>query len=293
MNTVPTPALRYYGSKWRLADWIIDQFPPHVCYVEPFGGSASVLLQKPPSLLETYNDLSEDIVNFFRVLREQTNSLIRAIQLTPFARAEVLTATKMLWRETDPLERARLFYVLSWQTYRGGGMHHKYKGSWRFQRSWTRGSSVVYDWNRLEHLYAIAERLKNVQVENDDAISVIRRFDAPTTLFYCDPPYLAETRTPRWQNNAYHCEMGSEEEHRRLAEVLHDVQGMVIISGYPSKIYDDELYPGWKHIHREAVTIGKKKGQEYLWISPQAESANLPLLKMIQEQERGKRQNEH
>src|SRR5262245_50804810 len=111
-------ALRFYGGKWRLAPWIVAHLPPHTCYVEPFGGAASVLLRKPPSRYEVYNDLDGAVVGFFRVLRERPADLIRAIQCTPFARAEVDLACVPVPPEVDAvddLERARRLYVRAWQ----------------------------------------------------------------------------------------------------------------------------------------------------------------------------------
>lgn len=112
METVKRPALRYHGGKFRIAQWIINQFPEHLCYVEPFGGGGSVLLRKSPAKIEVYNDLNGGVVNFFRVLRERPADLIAAIELTPYSRKEFIQAQEPC---DDPLERARRFYVWSWQ----------------------------------------------------------------------------------------------------------------------------------------------------------------------------------
>ena len=103
--TVTRPALRYYGGKFRLAPWIIGHFPVHECYVEPFGGAMSVLLRKAPARYEVYNDLDREVVNLFRVLRERPEEFIRAIELTPYSRAEQLLAFEPA--PEDELERAR------------------------------------------------------------------------------------------------------------------------------------------------------------------------------------------
>ena len=102
------PGLRYYGAKWRLAPWIMSFFPKHQCYVEPFAGGGSVILQKDPSTSEVYNDLDQDVVNFFCVLRDHEDELLRLLELTPFARAELELARKPT---DDPIERARRTFI--------------------------------------------------------------------------------------------------------------------------------------------------------------------------------------
>src|SRR5574343_303278 len=106
-KNITRPALRYFGGKFRLAPWIISQFPPHTVYVEPFGGGGSVLLRKLPAYHEVYNDLDGDVVNFFRVLREQPDELLRAIDLTPYSREEQRQAFDAN-DEPSSLDRARL-----------------------------------------------------------------------------------------------------------------------------------------------------------------------------------------
>lgn len=278
MTTAPSrPALRYFGGKWRLAPWLISQFPAHECYVEPYGGGASVLLQKPPAAIETYNDIWREVVTFFRVLRERPADLIAAIEMTPFSRVELDEAL-----ETQPgdeltdLERARRFYVCSWQA--RGGPRAAWRSGWRYERTDSRGKRALDDFNQTDHLWAVVTRLKHVQIECDDALRVIDRFDTPDTLFYCDPPYVHSTRG-KWGDRAYHGEM-SDGDHRRLAEILHRIQGMALISGYPSALYD-ELYADWARSETQARTGGIANGAvlatEMLWISPRAAAGHAQM----------------
>ena len=263
-------ALRYYGGKAALADWIIAQLPAHVCYVEPFGGGASVLLRKPPSLLEVLNDHDGEVVNFFRVLRERPDDLLRVIDLTPFARAEADLACEPDDPDRDPFERARRLYVRSWQTMHGAPRPsaQRTRLGWRFERFVDRPGTNVEAWGRTEHLAAVASRLKAVQIECDDALAVVRRFDGPDTLFYADPPYPAETRGERWGRVAYSGEMG-DHDHALLAETLRGAAGMAVVSGYDCPmyraLYDDH---GWSRVERAARSQSRADRTEVLWLSP-------------------------
>lgn len=269
---ISTPVLRYYGGKWRLASWIISHFPPHRIYVEPFGGAASVLLRKPPAEIEVYNDLDGEVVNFFRVLREQPDALARAVALTPYARAEYLLAHDSA---DDPVERARRFAVRAWQGI--GGATAQWRTGWRRRLD----GRIVAEWNRLpDVIRVVAARLKEVIIENLPAEAVIRRYDTPETLFYCDPPYLPDTRS-RWRTAGYTHEM-SEDDHHTLAELLRGVQGMVVISGYEHPLYD-ELFGGWKKVSTKARTQNGRVTKECLWLSPRAaERVALPLLEAME-----------
>ena len=124
-HRVTRPPIRYHGGKFRIASWVISHFPAHECYVEPFGGGAGVLLQKTPAPFEVLNDLDGEVVNFFRVLRERPGELVRVIQLTPWSREEQRLSFEPA---SDPLERARRFYVRSWQTHGGPGRSGKADG---------------------------------------------------------------------------------------------------------------------------------------------------------------------
>ncbi len=258
---VTRPALRYFGAKFRLAPWIIQSFPSHTCYVEPFGGGGGILLRKSPSAFEVYNDLDGGIVNFFRVLRDQPEELLRAITLTPYSREEQRIAFEP---SDDPLESARRLYVRSWQSHGGG--RTQWRSGWRYQMTATRGKSILTDWNSVDSLWPLVMRLKEVQIECDDALRVIERFDRPDTLFYVDPPYVASTRSLRWRDKAYHCEI-DDEYHRRLAGILRDIAGMAVVSGHPCALYDD-LYQGWQMRQRTVPTDFSGTSVECLWLSP-------------------------
>lgn len=163
----------------------------------------------------------------------------------------------------------------SWQTH--GGPRTQWKSGWRYYKSDSGNPDSVRHWNETDHLWAVVERLKAVQIENDDALKVVRRFDAPGTLFYVDPPYLLDTRSHRWRGRTYNCEL-SDDDHRRLAEVLHDVRGMVLLSGYPSQLYS-ELYPGWRTETIPVTTDHNGKAAEVLWLSPRLQ-AHVPQMSL-------------
>jgi len=265
MRTITRPPVRYPGGKWRIGQWIIHQFPPHLTYCEPFCGGASILFRKQPSYQEVINDLDGSVVNFFKVLRERPKELIGAIELTPFAREEY---TLSFVASDEPLEWARRFYVRTRQAWGGMGK----QTGWRFQRSDNRGKKLMSEWTECDHLYEAAARLRLVMIEHDDAFKIMTRFDHPKTLFYVDPPYLGTSR----DRQAYAHRL-DESDHVRLAEALNSLQGMVILSGYPGALYD-ELYNGWTMLEKANQANGNNMTVERLWLSPKAvELGRLPL----------------
>lgn len=259
------PALRYYGGKFNLAPWIISFFPPHLNYVEPCGGAASVLLQKPRSPLETYNDADGNVVNFFRVLRDQPDELIRKIRLTPWARAEYELSLTLCG---DDIEKARQFFVMCWQAI--GGQ----PSGWRKNKDHEcRGGRKELTWYYNEghgDLLNVAERFLNVQIENKSAIDLIDEHNNERTLFYFDPPYPEETRTFAKQ---YLLEVNTEF-HVTAADLLRTAVGYVVISGYACPLYT-ELYErhGWQRHDKEAQTNSGGKRIESVWLSPRTAEA--------------------
>lgn len=257
---IERPALHYLGSKWAIAPWVVGNLPSHTTYVEPFGGGAAVLLQKEPSPVEVYNDLDHQVVSFWRVLRQRPDEFVAQIQATPWARLEYEQAFEPC---EDQLEAARRFFLRSWMSFMG--CSHRPTG-WRANARTKNGHIPL--WGREERLLTVAERMRQVQIECDDALKVIRRFDGPETLFYCDPPYLPETRTSA---HGYAHEMDLEG-HLELLECLRACQGKVLVSGYPSALYQQELEAhGWTMISREARTRDPKARRiEQLWIKPES-----------------------
>lgn len=262
----------WYGGKYSHLAWLLPLLPKCHHYCEPFAGSGAVLLNHTPSPVETYNDLDGEVVNFFRVLRDEKEKLIEVIALTPFSREEFALACK-LDPALTPLERARRFYVRARQV-RTGLAQTASLGRWANCKNTSRAgmSGVISRWlGGVEDLPQIAERLLRVQIENRPAIDVIRLYDSPDTLFYCDPPYIHHTRGDA---KAYGYEM-TNQEHAELAKVLNAAQGMVAVSNYQCDLMD-ELYPSpkWHKTISGARTNHATKGTriEVLWTNydPQA-----------------------
>lgn len=258
-------AFGWYGGKFNHLSWLLPLLPKCHHYCEPFAGSAAVLLNRQPSPVETYNDIDGEVVNFFRVLRDQRERLVEAIGLTPFAREEFYYSLNGGGSVSD-LERARRFYVRARQA-RTGLAQTASLGRWANCKNTTRSgmSGVVSRWlGSVRMLPEIAERLLRVQIENRPAIELIRLYDDNSTLFYCDPPYPHEARG---DTKAYGFEM-SDEEHEQLAVVLRSVKGKVAISGYRCSLLD-VLYQGWRRFDsppKKAHSI-KKVRTEALWVN--------------------------
>ncbi len=260
-------AFGWYGGKYSHLDWLLPLLPECHHYCEPFGGSAAVLLNRSPSPVETYNDLDGEVVNFFRMLRERKDELLYQIGMTPFSREEFLKAIETNGKGGDhlpDLERARRFFIRARQV-RTGLAQTASGGRWANCLNTSRAgmAGAVSRWlGSVEGLESLAARLLRVQIEHDTAVHIIQRYDSPTTLFYCDPPYPHESRGDA---KAYTFEM-TDQEHVQLSRVLHAVKGKVAISGYLCDLMR-ELYGDWQ-IHldkpKKAMSI-KKERQEALW----------------------------
>lgn len=265
-------AFGWYGGKFSHLDWLLPLLPEATHYCEPFGGSAAVLINRSPSPVETYNDIDSELVNFFRVLRDQREQLIEAIGLTPFSREELRLATVQQPEDLSDLERARRFFVRARQV-RTGLAQTASEGRWAHCLLTSRagmGGAVSRWLGSVEGLSEIVQRLLRVQIENAPALEVIARYDSSETLFYCDPPYLHGTRG---DSKAYGFEL-SDAEHEALAHTLKNVRGKVAISGYASDLYED-LYAGWTRVEAPSKQIHSSKGEraEVLWVNyelPQA-----------------------
>jgi DNA adenine methylase len=262
-NNPSRPVLRYFGGKWLLAPWILSHFPPHRVYVEPFGGAASVLMQKPRSYAEVYNDLDGEIVNLFRVIRDSGEAIISDLRMTPFARTEF---DESYSAHRDPIEQARRTIVRSFM---GFGSAAACGAGTGFRANSNRsGTTPAQDWaNFPDCVQALTERLRGVVIENKDAIEVIQQHDGPDTLHFLDPPYVWETRSkgnPYCKKGGYRHEM-DDDAHERLCAFLMQLKGMVILCGYRNPIYDRLR---WQTVEREAHADGARDRIEVLWMNP-------------------------
>lgn len=271
-SVAPTtrPLIRYHGGKWRLAPWIIEQMPPHKVYVEPFGGGGSVLLRKPRSYAEIYNDLDGEVVNLFRIVRDRGHELRESLRLTPFARSEFLDAW---YPASDPLEQARRTVIRAYMGFGSAAVTlARRSGLARtgFRANSNRsGTTPAHDWaNYPGALENIIDRLQGVVIENRDALAIIPQHDSEQTLFYVDPPYVFATRDA---GSDYRYEM-TDVQHEALCAALKMVRGMVIVSGYQCALYE-RLYGDWMRLERGAYADGARARTECLWLNETARLA--------------------
>lgn len=253
---------RHPGSKWSIADWIIQHFPEDyekMVYLEPFAGSSAVFFNKKPGIVETINDLDGNVVNFFKVLRDHPEKLISDIQLTPFSREEYKLSTVPC---DDPIEKARRFVVRTTQS-----IGAKPDSGWRNHKKAKAGGTAL-KWNGLqETLQQAVTRLKGdktniVQIENMDALQLIEKYDFPDVLMYVDPPYVKETRRTKKLYNVEMDESGQD----KLLELLAKSKAKIVLSGYQSELYDSKL-KGWNKDTIQARTTAVDMATETIWMN--------------------------
>ena len=247
--------LRYPGSKWNLANRIVGMIPPHKSYLEPFFGSGAVLFTKKRSSIETINDLDNEIVNLFKVIRERPDDLKHVIKFTPYSREEYNNA--FLIETDDPIERARLLLVKSLQSH---GFRVTEKSGWKNDVQGREKAYCVEHFNQVPQLIEeVTARLKMVQIENMDAIELIKRFNYSNVFMNLDPPYVLSTRTRK----QYRHEM-SDSDHARLLETIVDSKAKILISGYQHDMYDFYL-KDWNKVTYDATAEHGLKRKEVIW----------------------------
>lgn len=266
MTALTRPPLRYHGGKWRIAPWVMEHLPRHLVYVEPFGGGASILLRKSRARTEIYNDLDGSAVNFFKVCRDRAGELARAVALTPYARSEY----NDLYAATgDPVEDARRFACRSFMGQSSKGAFEKsgFDGRMNDDHFIGRLSGLV---DLPETISRVAGRMRGVVIEQCPAIALMERYDTPDTVFYVDPPYLPGSRgrdDGAGRRRVFTHDM-THEDHVKLLGFVLGLNGMVILSGYPSNLYDVALR-GWRRVETDARADGAEtKKTEVLWLNP-------------------------
>lgn len=250
--------VKYPGSKWSLADWIISFIPKHHSYLEPFFGSGAVLLRKPRSNIEMVNDLDNRVVNLFECIRDNPQRLARMIYMTPYARVEYEKA--YIETPEDKFEEALYFCIRL-------NMGHGFRTTgervgWKNDVQGRERAYAAMDWCSLpERIIQSAERLRGVQIENRPAAELIERFNFENVFIYCDPPYMLNTR----HGKQYRCEM-DDKDHEILLRLLLKHKGTVLISGYDTDLYRDML-GHWNRYEHTAYTQTSKKKREVLWMN--------------------------
>lgn len=254
---------KYPGSKWAIAQWVVDHFPDgyeRMIYLEPFAGSLAVFFNKAPSSVEVINDIDSDVVNLFRVLRERPEDMERMILLTPFSREEYDLAFEAT---EDPLEKARRFLV---RANMGIGSRRCGKTGWHCRVSKDPGGSVVKWSTMLRQIEPAASRLRGtptnlVHIENCNAIELIKRFNKPEVLMYLDPPYLRKVR----KSGALYQQEMDEASHSQLLETISGSSAKIILSGYDSELYNTYLH-GW-HKDRTSAKAFVGDTTETIWMN--------------------------
>ena len=255
MNAV----LKYPGAKWSIADWVIGYFPKHHSYLEPFFGSGGVFFRKDPSNIETINDLDGEVVNLFECIQSDPERIARKVFFTPYS-LQIYDATYSKEVLNDSFDRAARFLAKC-------NMGHGFRTTgervgWKRDVAGRERAYAARAWADLpEVIVEAGERLRGVQIECSPAVKLIERFNSPDVLIYCDPPYLLSTR----RGKQYRCEM-TEDDHLELLDVVKRHKGPVLISGYPSDLYDTEL-SGWTKAHTTATDQLSQVKKEVLWMN--------------------------
>lgn len=266
--------IRYPGSKWSLANWIISHFPQDyekMVYLEPFVGSGAVFFNKLPGAVETINDLDSDIVNLFYVLREYPEELKHVLSLTPYSREEY---DKSFLPCNDPIEKARRYIIKTTQAI---GAKLDGKCGWRNHKKPEIGGTAC-KWANITDVIEIAsERLKGntthlVQIEHTDALRLIERYNSPEVLMYLDPPYVRESRK---SGRLYKHEMNNEEQ-ANLLELITQSKAKIIISGYMSDLYRTALHD-WHCFSTECRTTSTELAKEYIWLNYEPPNEQIKL----------------
>lgn len=257
--------LKYPGAKWKLAPWIIAQFPEHTTYIEPFFGSGAVFFSKEPARHEVINDLDSQVVNLFKVIRRKGKKLAQLIEMTPWSRQEYYEAYEP--PTGDDLEDARRFLVRCWMAH---GVRTSDRSGWMNRGPKVDGSTTTR-WNKLpDRIVGCIDRLKNTEIECIPALDLIVRFkDAKNCLLFVDPPYVLSTRSGRM----YKHEM-KDADHVALLAALNAHAGPVVLSGYAHPLYD-ELLDGWRRLTIEAIAEKGQPRTEVLWLK------NVPERRML------------
>ena len=258
MNNRATKILRspipWFGGKGKFVNKLLPCIPSHKIYCEVFGGGASLLFAKFPSQNEIYNDIDGRLINFYRILRDpiKFKKLYKLLQLTPYSREEHNYCRNNYDQENDDIIKAYMFFIMVRQCFSG---NINTAWSYAITRSRNGMNGEVSNWlSIIKLLPQIHKRLIRVSIENDDFRKILWRYDTPNTFFYLDPPYVMNTR----KSGGYKYEMANND-HQELIEILLDIKGKVLLSGYNSNMYIPLEAAGW--IRKDYQTVCHAAGR--------------------------------
>ena len=254
--------IAWYGGKAYYAEWLIERFPDHRVYVEPFGGAANVLLRKPKSDVEVYNDIDGRVVNLFRVIRDplQFEQLRQMLDLTPYARDEFADLLE-LPPTSDPVEKARRFFAICRQARGGIGMSKLSRNAWATSKRTRRemAEPVSKYLSAIDGLFDVAARLRTVMIESRPAVEILSQYDGDDTFFYLDPPYMPETR--HGNKAATYAHEMTPADHEALLDALLQIKGKAMLSGYAASLYDGKL-KSWRREELKTKAHMSNSGEE-------------------------------
>lgn len=252
--------LKYPGSKWNIAKQLVDLIPDHHSYLEPYAGSLAVLFNKPPSPIETVNDLDSDVANLFWCIQKDSERLARLVMTTPFSREVYDQQFKESGKYASRFQKAAGFLIRCWQGH--GFRTNGYKVGWKNDVQGRERAYELWNWYRLpEWIIEIAERLRMVQIENRPALEVIERFGYENVFMYLDPPYLLGTRNGK----QYKHEM-SDADHEELLKLILQSPAKIMISGYESEMYNEYLR-GWEKKQFKSCAEHGTPRTETIWMN--------------------------
>lgn len=274
------PPIRYVGSKFRLSNWIISLFPKHHTYIDVFGGSASIILNKKPSPIEIYNDLESNVVNLFRVIRDRKKCdiLIDKVRNTPYSFEEFVNAYEQLYekdtKDMSDIDRAYYFVIRGTMGFRAAALScaKDKKHSWQATASKEHLVELLRWLQEPAILKCTCNRFRTVYIDHRDAFKILKYYDKPHVLFYCDPPYPKETLFDNGKLRLYN---ENEFDHERFLDELLKLEAMVIVSSYENDLYSEKL-KSWRKEFKQSLTKANTKRTEVVWISPNAQK-HLPL----------------
>lgn len=256
--------LKYPGSKWNIAKKLVKLAPDHHSYLEPYAGSLALLFNKPPSAIETINDLDSDVTNLFWCIQKDSERLARLVMTTPYSREmydQQFEGTDQT-RYGSRFQRAAGFLIRCWQGH--GFRTNGYKAGWKNDVQGRERSYALWDWYRLpEWIMEIAERLRMVQIENQPALDLIKRFWYENVFVYLDPPYVLDCR--KGKKKQYKHEM-DDASHEELLKLILQSPAKIMISGYESEMYNDYLR-GWEKVTFDSCAQGGSKRTETVWMN--------------------------